>query len=40
MKTGSGWLGAVESQLSAASADGWLEGLLSLRERNKVRGSD
>jgi hypothetical protein len=31
---------SVEAQLSAASVGGFFEGLLSLRERNKVRGCD
>ena len=37
---GAQWRVAVEAQPSHRSAGGSFEGILSLRERNKVRGSD
>jgi hypothetical protein len=39
-KIGTGWFGAVEAQLLPAMRRELFEGLLSIRERNKVRGSD
>jgi hypothetical protein len=40
MKPRTGPVGAVEAHLSRATAEGSFEGILSLRERNKVRGCD